>query len=1088
MTIGAEQYDHQRIARRLEEIGWRALPDFSPHQRIEEYVRWDLLEDSVRFLNREMFAQLDSEEQKEVLKQVRGRIEEASSAEVLNLIKYGVSVEVRKGRSPVQYRLRLIDWDHWENNNFWYGYEARFPGMPRASEPDFTLFINGIPVVVIEVKRTRGAEEDTHRKALSQIAEYERRSPRLFAFVHIGVAFGTQQLYLPTWAPYEDNNSRRKPLQWRHFNPQDNKYEKEDDIFAMLTPATLLSILRNYTFVGREIRAREDGKYEKGRMYKVIPRYMQFYTVERAIHRIHTYLQDKDDKNRGLIWHWQGSGKSYEIYPFLTLQFMERFFPRNPHAFIVVDRRELEDQMWGKYIQAVDYNPPFPIALRRIENIRQLKEVLQKIEEQTNNPNLTHASVSLVLLHKFRYEDLKDINPILKREILILRDEVHRTEHGKLAEVLYSKFPKAIRFGFTGTPIIGTEVTRQNKGSTFEEFGYPQEGELYMDCFFISDSIKDGYTLPMIWREVRENEIRIPEREDLRKLVEETLLSDVDHDEGVLVVSEDDVTLSLRELLMTENRIIQAARYIADHVEEDTEGFLFKAFVVAENRYAAVLFHRYLTKALREKYEGQFREEWVQVVMTGQGRLVNPKWEVTINEFIQSETKKYGKNWDQLITERKQRFTEWGQEPRILIVSDMLLQGYDAPILKAMYIYKLMRGARLLQAIARTNRPAFNRTNDGAVSKVYGLIVDMTGMLFRVFRNVVERYHVFSDKNIEQDILKNIFQSVDQRWEKFLEEFRNVKHMLDAALDPIAFNYQKLKEKWNTMDEDAINTIVGYLTQRLVSPTILEIINDLHRVIRSFDAIGVYQHKEDYYEDHEFMIALLRALRSRFYGKKELEKYATIDYVKEKALRHIHFSPFETVRESTIDHQFLSGKVSQAVILRTEVAHLINIIHLELEEKSKRSPLYEILYERMQKIRDQFLAMGHETENLSALQDLKRDIADLNKEMEDTAKYVETTHIFQQIAQAVMSKHFRNLYITPQVRSKIMNSLIDVLESVAQTGMIQPTHKRQIKRKILTILPDTIQNALIIAADLIDTLEGMVNQYLLCGQDAKSGN
>ncbi len=1061
MSLSVERHDHERIEKQLKALGWHALPNFKPRQTIETYLRWDLIEEAILNFHATLFRSIDTYQQEEIKRHLKNTLEQADVIQALSLLKYGVAVSVKIKGVLQRHRLWLIDWDHWENNVFHYAYEAGFPGAPQGSKPDFTLFVNGIPLVIIEVKQTRGIEANTHEQALSQIERYERRSPQLFHYVQLAIAYGTEQVYIPTWPITDPHKSKQRlPQYWRPYLPKSKNYG-EKDIFALLTPQVLLRVIRYYTYTA--------GSIQEGTFFRLIPRYMQFYTVERAIQRSHAYLAQDANKNKGLIWHWQGSGKSYEIFPFLSVQFMERFREKHPHVFIVVDRKELEEQMWSKYMQTIHLDPSLQITTKRIDSVASLKEVLKTIEAQSQKATLTHANIYLVLLHKFRAEELNNIAPINKREILILRDEVHRTEHGKLAEVLYSKFPQAIRFGFTGTPLI------HEGDNTFEAYGYPQEGELYMDCFFIAQSIKDGYTLPLLWREVAEKAICLPEIEEIKQLVEDILQER--YGEENLEVSNDELSITLRDLLLAEDRIKKACEYIAEHIEEDTEGFTYKAFVVVPSRYAAVLFHKYLKESLQRRFE-DFKPAWVQVVMTGEGVLKNSHWQKTIEAFIAEEEQKYGKRWEELIEQRKKAFRDKDKLPKVLIVSDMLLQGYDAPVLKVLYLYKLMGSTRLLQAIARTNRPYKTLYNGKELRKKHGLIVDLTGILLRAFREAITHYHFFAAQAIEEDLLQHIFEDIHQKWKNFLEEFHNFKDLLNTALKMLSWDYEKLKQRWGKMTETEMSLIFSFLSQRQDPPTPLELINDLHRVIRTFESIGTFPEKVAYYEDYAFMQSLLQSLQVRYFGKEERKRYATLNLIKETALNRIHFKPFEDRGVIAIDERMLTALPSE-VRYRIEIEHLIYALRRELDEKREKGPIYEVLYEELLKLREHFLMKREEVEEMVSF--FKNKLSGIKTAIQEADKQTQQPMAYQ-IAKAAFRKHLSTLVDTSQ-KEQILQALARKIEEIKRVKRMDNVRKKKLRGILLRALPQTVEHAFEVADAVIESIEAYVNKYLLCMGD-----
>ena len=1028
-----ESHVHDEIRHNLESIGWKALPEFREGDTLGEFIARNVFVEKLFELNRELFSELDRKGRDRLIECVWNYIKSAGVKEVLQALREGVICSVSGRAGKRSRRVRLMDFENPGANAFHYGHEAQFPGSTKDSRPDFTLFINGIPVVVIEAKRNKGPWHDTIRDGINQISIYENRSPDLFKYVQIGIAYGSgserrgdgeefiKARYFPTLPNVErENRSGRKTEIWRERT--EGGYGRED-IFQMLKPAVLLNIIRNYIYLS------DDGK---GKIERIVPRYVQYYASEEVFGRISRYILGEEDKNRGLIWHWQGSGKSYEIV-YLAFRFLREFRDRRPHVFIVVDRRELEEQFDRRYISRMKEGEDF--AYNRIESVRELRDELQRIREQSENPNLTYRSLNLVLLQKFREEELEALvreGGIDRKEILILRDEVHRTEHGKLADTLYSIFRRAIRIGYTGTPVM-----KQEK-NTFETYAYPQEGELYLDRFFIEQSIRDGYTVPLAWREAVERDIILPDEEKVRILVDEIL-------EGREV--ESDLPIRIADLLEAEKRIERASEYIAENIEEDTEGFAFKAFVVTQNRCSAVRFYRHLIDKLREKFGDEFDEEWVQVVMTGEGSLKDQQCQREIEEFIYLQEKKHRMGWDDLIDRWKEDFRNPEKNPRILIVSDMLLQGYDAPVLKVMYIYKLMNGHNLLQATARTNRPYSQR-----VEKLHGLIVDMTGMLVKRFKNAIREYNLYASREIQEDVLKNLFREVEERWREFKESFEGVVNLLNEILSDLKMDFEELYSRWGSMPVDTKKLIVNYITS---SSRVIQVMDDLKKTIRSFESIGMHPEKVKYYGRIEFMKELLRAIRWAFFGPKA-RQMTDMEQLKEEVLSHLDYGEFESKAETLFDLENLARLMPQLDEISRERLRISGLISLEMRElRERKGPLYMELYERLEELRDRFIE--EQKENIRELRLIEEE---LNRIKEERKRVDDLVNRYQPHEQLAIVVHRKFLSRHTGSREK---EVLDILKKYARRIMDKNAFyvkdRDELEYELFDVLPDDMDPA-----------------------------
>ncbi|MEO0170408.1 MAG: HsdR family type I site-specific deoxyribonuclease [candidate division WOR-3 bacterium] len=790
-----ERYDYKHIKEELKKLGWQENVGEKEGLFIDNDLRQICKINGV-------YEHCDK-----LLDEIKKAFENSDDNGFLLMLQMGFNSKVLNNRV-----IKLIDFDDWRENIFRFSQEHKFEGYPRNIIPDFALFINGIPVVIIEVKKTRG--EDKVEEAEDQIERYEMYSPKLFKSVFLGIAYSKTKRYAATYP-----NHTQKPFN-KPFQEWKDEISKNSNIFEILEPTRLLRILRYYTI-----------PLKNGT--RVVPRYMQFYAVEKVVNeRIIPYLNGNNYKNKGLIWHWQGSGKSWEIV-FLSRIFLQDYREKYTDVFIVVDRLELESQILDEYFNNI-YGGIIPYE--RIDNRYSLNRILQRLKEKEEGKSITESKVWIVMLHKFGGEGIGNITEIRRKHILILRDEVHRSEYGILADNLHGIFPNAIKVGFTGTP------NTKNDKNTFEAYSYPNEGEFYLHKYFVGDSIGDGYTLPIVWMSVENENIKLPE-EKTREIVRKIIIGDIPEESY-----EEPANITLKDYLTSPKRIQKAADYILQRIEEDTEKFKFKAFVVAQNRYAAVMFCR----MLREK----LGHEKVGVVFTGSGSVKVADWQREIDEFINQEEKTNGKKWDEIIRDRKRSFKDENSPLKVLVVSDMLLQGYDAPILKVMYIHKVMSGHTLLQATARVNRPYKGK------NKSFGLVVDLTGILLSEYIDTLRNYELYKE-DISEDILKNLFISSDEKFNEFLGSFENLKKELNDILAPIGYNYEKLKSEWNNLDEKEVKRLVFWIFSNY-----WEIFANIKETLRTYKSIGAYPKKREYARDVEFLEELFNELRGLLNSKK----------------------------------------------------------------------------------------------------------------------------------------------------------------------------------------------------------------------------
>ncbi len=932
---------HQKIENILENLGWQKLPEevFTEHHLIENYILEDIFVKKIEEINTDVLKSLKHEEIEEVINTVKNALlRESDPVRVLDYLKNGVLITVKGGPlGKREIRINLISYDEPFLNAFHYGHETKYKGFPENSKPDFTLFVNGIPVVIIEAKKEI-AKEETVNKAISDIREYEVRSPKLFNFVQFAVAYGDRVGYLPVYPNIEKEERSKGFYIWKDEL-------KQEDPERILDPLRVLEFVKGFIFFVSK----------KGKLEKIVPRYMQYWAVKRAIKRIEDYLSG-GEKGRGLIWHWQGSGKTYEIV-YLAEYFINRFLSRHPHVFVVIDREDLEDQMSGimKNIKPAKFTDYF----RVIESVEDLKETLKRIKEQEKNPSLTFKGVYLVMAHKFQqevYRELEEIGSITKKEILILRDEAHRTEYGILASVRKKILEKALSFGFTGTPI-----SRRDK-NTFREFAYPEEGEFYLDKYFVEDSIRDGFTLEILWRSLKHENIYVTKemvREVLRELGVETV---------EVKPQEIRQRVSLKDYLESQQHVRRACEYIVQNLEEDTEGFRFKAFVVAVSRLACVRYKRILEEMLIERF-GDKTKGWAEVVMT-----YTEEDEEEIKRFRYALESRYSTGWKYVNQRLREKFLEENSDPRILIVTDMLLTGYDADILKVMYLDKPMRDHILLQAVARVNRP-----KEG---KKCGLVVDLTGILIENYTKAVVQYNIYEDESIKEDLSRFLFVKVEKIWESFLRRYSSFMEIFEKVTGVPWEDFIGTLEE-SEYPKEIFEEVVPKV---LISSELERILEELKETINLFKAVGAYPDKVSYYEKVLWLEVLYSYIMKKL--RRKITLGVDIERIKKMVMQKLRFNPLEEVSAVKFDAETfekLKGK-KPAVIL---VADLLYTLIEETEDR--REPFLKILYEQLRRIKERLTKEGVN------INDILNDLIEIKKQKEDYDNRLQTSGLTEKV-------------------------------------------------------------------------------------------
>jgi type I restriction enzyme R subunit len=633
--------------------------------------------------------------------------------EILKYLKYGVPIKTEKERI-VKY-IQLFDYKNFQNNDFVVTNQFKFVGRENI-RLDILLIVNGIPLVNIECKNPYTDKKDYY-DAYKQIKRYEKTAPELYKYIQIGVGFAELVKYFPI-VPWLDD-VRQEVWKWEG-------YKEDEAIFEMLKPETLLDILKNFIFV-REFR---------GEMTKVIARYMQYRATNKIYQRVIDNLEGKTDKNKGLIWHWQGSGKT------LTMIFSAHklyFELGKPTIFFIVDRRDLERQ-FSEELSALDLN----FGFEKIESVNALREVLIYDDYRGKR------GVFLTLIHKFNLGEefllgeLEEKGEIKRRkDVICFLDEVHRTQYGKLALKMRNVLQNAFFFGFTGTPI--SYVDR----NTYKEFGYIDKKELYLDKYFIDEAEKDGFIVPIVY-ELKKEKIKLKD-EDLEWYLEQIDVEDIG-DEAEVSQLREEVRKRINEIkVILENpkEIEKVCQDLANHFKENFDG-KFKGLVVTGSRKACVRYKRILDKYLPPEYS--------EVVMT-----FGQEDEEEIQEYRRKLVERFGINdTNEIVAQIIEKFRK-EEYPKLLIVTDMLITGFDEPKLGVLYLHKLLKNHRLLQTIARVNRPYFE--------KKAGLIVDYVG----IFKFIEKAFKVYLAEDVK--VIKKAIKEKKDTFEEFVKTLNELKNL-----------------------------------------------------------------------------------------------------------------------------------------------------------------------------------------------------------------------------------------------------------------------------------------------------------------------
>ena len=639
--------------------------------------------------------------------------------------------------------VRLIDFDTPQNNSFVITNQYRIHHH-ETKIPDLVLLINGIPVVVGEAKTPIRPSVSWLDGAHEIHSIYENAVPQLFVPNILSFATEGKDLYygsvrcpLDFWSPWRLETDKDDLVKQLGLG----KVGKE--LTDLLHPRRLLDILQNFALYSTD---------KKKRRIKVICRYQQYEGANKIVERV------KEGRlKKGLIWHFQGSGKSL-LMVFAAQKLRKLPELKSPTVIILVDRTDLDTQISGTFNAADVAN------VQPTESINELHDLLAKDTRK----------IIISMIHKFR--DAKP-NMNTRDNIIVLVDEAHRTQEGDLARQMRAALPNAFLFGLTGTP-----VNKADK-NTFWAFGSEEDDKGYMSRYTFQDSIRDNATLPLHF-EPRLVDVHV-DKETIDKLFielkDEAALSDEEAD----ALSKKAAKMSA--FLKSPERVQTIVGDIVEHFKEKVLPHGFKAMIVTPDRFACVQY--------KEELDKHFVTEASKVIISTSAN----------DDFEFKQKWAVDKSQQEKIVDE---FNDASSPLKFIIVTAKLLTGFDAPILQTMYLDKSLKDHTLLQAICRTNRLYPNKS--------FGRIVDYFG----IFDDAAEALQ-FDEESVKKVVtnLQELRDRLPQAMQDCLNHFEGVDRTLDgfegleAAQDAIKTNEQKdafavdykyLSKLWESLSPDDV--------------------------------------------------------------------------------------------------------------------------------------------------------------------------------------------------------------------------------------------------------------------------------------------
>ena len=662
-----------------------------PERQYTDVVLTTRLRDAIDKLNPTITQDAKEDALKKVLRVGRDVMHHVSTNETFHkYLTEGVDVEVRTADGIRGEKVYIVDFENVANNEFLAINQFTIVEGNVNKRPDIILFVNGLPLVVIELKNAVSELADLD-SAFNQIQTYQNAIPSLFTYNAINIisdgwsaAYGTISSSFKYYKPWKSidgiNIENSHDLQMEFL------------LKGLCNKTTLLNTIQNFIV------------YEKTEKItiKKVAQYHQYYAVNKAVSTTLQASKIAGDKKAGVIWHTQGSGKSLSMV-FYAGKLITNVQMQNPTLLILTDRNDLDDQLFDTFKNCNQLLRQLP---KQADSRTHLKELL----------NVVSGGIVFTTIQKFGLETDDEIDAIKdgiasepkvkyigekakvissRDNIVVIADEAHRSQYGLLdgyARRLRESLPNASYIGFTGTPVDSTDK------STKAIFGD------YIDVYDIQQAVLDGSTVP-IYYESRVAKINIEEQ---KKLQLDKEIEELTEAEELSVAQQMKAKWSSIEAVIgSKNRLQKVAQDFIAHFEKRTSILEGKAMFVCMSRRICVDLYNEIISLRPHWHSNDDTKGAIKVIMTGSSADIE-----AFQPHIHNKLRRKAIG---------ERLKDENDELKIVIVRDMWLTGFDAPVLHTMYTDKPMQGANLMQAIARVNR-VFNNAKEG------GLIVDYFGL------------------------------------------------------------------------------------------------------------------------------------------------------------------------------------------------------------------------------------------------------------------------------------------------------------------------------------------------------------------------
>lgn len=667
------------------------------------------------------------------------------------LLTYGVPVVYQVDGQDRGDFARLLDFENPDNNEWLAVNQLSIVGLRHTRRPDIVLFVNGLPLVVVELKNPADPEADIW-KAFDQLETYKEHIPDLFSYNEILVISDGTEARMGSLSAKEERFMSWRTIDGTSVDPLGQYRELETLVRGLLAPQFFLEYLRFFIVFEDELG-----------IIKKIAGYHQFHAVRAAVEQTVLASGAGGDRRGGVVWHTQGSGKSMTMTCFSAC-IMRHTAMHNPTIVVVTDRNDLDGQLFGTFSLAQDLLRERPVQATSRNDMR---------EKLNNRPS---GGIVFSTIQKFMLDDEEKAHPMLsdRANIVVIADEAHRSQYGFAAKLdtgskagtytighahyLREALPNATFVAFTGTP-----VSMQDR-DTRSVFGD------YIHIYDMQQAREDGATVPIYYEsrlaKLGLNAVNLAELdEDVDELLED--------EEEALREKHKSAWAAMEKIVGADPRLEAVARDMVEHFDEREKTQSGKAMIVAMNREICARLYEAIVALRPDWHSDAVDEGAIKVIMTG-----SASDKALLRKHLYSPTEK---------KRLERRFKDPADPLRVVIVRDMWLTGFDAPCLGTMYLDKPMKGHNLMQAIARVNRVF--RDKEG------GLIVDYIGIGTEL-ENALREYTSSKGRG------KPTY-DIQEAFAVFLAELEKTQHFLHG------FDYSAFLTSGHRLLAGAANHILG---------------------------------------------------------------------------------------------------------------------------------------------------------------------------------------------------------------------------------------------------------------------------------------